>query len=311
MKNYNNINLIKKNLKDFQSDKYVNKNQNILDKYNNFNKNNNKINNVNSENNKPKSEILFENLEKRINDFRNDNNINNLKSIQTFLLNKSYNLNNPVNLNNKKLENLFKKKNDLEKKNKKIEYEINKVNKTYREKINDNLLNNINNEIKNNNNKIKKQKSSKIKSKVKLFINDSENIILKENKKLKAKIKTLNEKIKELNKKIKNVKYNLNPKFKAYMEINFYKEKYNNYIDDFHKLSNDLKRELNYDKKEYIYKIQQIKKNYHNLIEKKIKEIYINQIIKNEKNIKILNDEYIRLNLKEEKLLKNFKNQIN
>jgi len=281
MKNYNNINLIKKNLKDIQNDKFVYKNQNILDNYNNFNKiNNSKINNINSENNKPKSEILFENLEKRINEFKNDNNINNLKTIQTFLLNKSYNLNIPVKLNNKKLENLFKKKNDLEKKNKKIEYEINKVNKTYREKINDNLLNNINNEIKNNN-RSKKQKSSKIKSKVKLFINDSENIILKENKKLKSKIKTLNEKINELNKKIKNVKYNLNPKFKAYMEINFYKEKYNNYIDDFNKLSKDLKKELYYDKKEYIYKIQQIKKNYQNLIEKNIIEKYINKIIKN------------------------------
>ena len=91
------------------------------------------------------------------------------------------------------------------------------------------------------------------------------------------------------------------------MEINFYKEKYNNYIDEFKNLSNDLKKELFYDKKEYVYQIQQIKKNYDNLIEKKIKEIYINKIIKNEKNIKILNDEYVRLNLTEEKLLKNFK----
>ena len=306
MNNYNNINLIKKNLKDFQTDKFVNKNQNCLDNYNNFNKiKNNNI--INSENDKPKSEILYENLEKRINDFKNDNNINNLKSIQTFLLNKSYNLNMPVKLNNKNLENLFKKKNELEKKNKKIEDEIYKVNKTYRDKINDNLFNNLNNEIKKDTNKIKKQKSSKIKSKVKLFINDSENKILKENKQLKLKIEKLNKKINELKNNIKNVKYNLDPKFKAYMEINFYKEKYNNYIDEFKNLSNDLKKELFYDKKEYVYQIQQIKKNYDNLIEKKIKEIYINKIIKNEKNIKILNDEYVRLNLTEEKLLKNFK----
>ena len=306
MNNYNNINLIKKNLKDFQTDKFVNKNQNCLDNYNNFNKiKNNNI--INSENDKPKSEILYENLEKRINDFKNDNNINNLKSIQTFLLNKSYNLNMPVKLNNKNLENLFKKKNELEKKNKKIEDEIYKVNKTYRDKINDNLLNNLNNEIKKDTNKIKKQKSSKIKSKVKLFINDSENKILKENKQLKLKIEKLNKKINELKNNIKNVKYNLDPKFKAYMEINFYKEKYNNYIDEFKNLSNDLKKELFYDKKEYVYQIQQIKKNYDNLIEKKIKGIYINKIIKNEKNIKILNDEYVRLNLTEEKLLKNFK----
>jgi hypothetical protein len=304
--NKNNINLIKKNLKDFQTDKFVNKNQNCLDNYNNFNKiKNNNI--INSENDKPKSEILYENLEKRINDFKNDNNINNLKSIQTFLLNKSYNLNIPVKLNNKNLENLFKKKNELEKKNKKIEDEINKVNKTYRDKISDNLLNNLNNEIKKDTNKIKKQKSSRIKSKVKLFINDSENKILKENKQLKLKIEKLNKKINELKNNIKNVKYNLDPKFKAYMEINFYKEKYNNYIDEFKNLSNDLKKELFYDKKEYIYQIQQIKKNYDNLIEKKIKEIYINKIIKNEKNIKILNDEYVRLNLTEEKLLKNLK----
>ena len=306
MNNYNNINLIKKNLKDFQTDKFVNKNQNCLDNYNNFNKiKNNNI--INSENDKPKSEILYENLEKRINDFKNDNNINNLKSIQTFLLNKSYNLNIPVKLNNKNLENLFKKKNELEKKNKKIEDEIYKVNKTYRDKISDNLLNNLNNEIKKDTNKIKKQKSSRIKSKVKLFINDSENKILKENKQLKLKIEKLNKKINELKNNIKNVKYNLDPKFKAYMEINFYKEKYNNYIDEFKNLSNDLKKELFYDKKEYVYQIQQIKKNYDNLIEKKIKEIYIIKIIKNEKNIKILNDEYVRLNLTEEKLLKNFK----
>ena len=306
MNNYNNINLIKKNLKDFQTDKFVNKNQNCLDNYNNFNKiKNNNI--INSENDKPKSEILYENLEKRINDFKNDNNINNLKSIQTFLLNKSYNLNIPVKLNNKNLENLFKKKNELEKKNKKIEDEIYKVNKNYRDKINDNLLNNLNNEIKKDTNKIKKQKSSKIKSKVKLFINDSENKILKENKQLKLKIEKLNKKINELKNNIKNVKYNLDPKFKAYMEINFYKEKYNNYIDEFKNLSNDLKKELFYNKKEYVYQNQQIKKNYDNLIEKKIKEIYINKIIKNEKNIKILNDEYVRLNLTEEKLLKNFK----
>ena len=242
----------------------------------------------------------IESLEKKLLSFKENlrkENFNNCNQINNFPSNNNDNYMNNNNYFNStfdddkyknKLSSLEKEKEMLMLKNLELENEIKKL---------DIMLNNNN----------RKSSNQIIEKNDMIYYNETEDSINKQNSKMKRQVNNLDKQIISLKNQLNNaqtisLKNNENNiPSTTYLEIQLWKQRCNQLADDYIKTLNNLKKELQNDKKGFKNAIQKIKKNF----EKNINEMYNHYnlaILKNEKKIKILEKENSDLKEKEKKI---------